>query len=46
MARDTRARVITYGRAARADVRATGDIADARTALRFTLEAGGESTGR
>jgi UDP-N-acetylmuramoyl-tripeptide--D-alanyl-D-alanine ligase len=41
MAADTPARVITYGRHARADVRATGDIADADGMLTFTLEAGG-----
>jgi UDP-N-acetylmuramoyl-tripeptide--D-alanyl-D-alanine ligase len=41
MAADTPARVITYGRHARADVRATGDVADADGMLTFTLEAGG-----
>jgi UDP-N-acetylmuramoyl-tripeptide--D-alanyl-D-alanine ligase/murE/murF fusion protein len=41
MARDTTARVITFGRAAAADVRADGDADDA-DGVRFTLESRGE----
>jgi UDP-N-acetylmuramoyl-tripeptide--D-alanyl-D-alanine ligase len=42
MARDTRARVVTYGRAATAHVRATGDVVEDEQGLAFTLEVGGE----
>ena len=42
MARDTRARVVTYGRAVTAHVRATGDVVEDERGLAFTLEAGGE----
>jgi UDP-N-acetylmuramoyl-tripeptide--D-alanyl-D-alanine ligase len=42
MARETRARVVTYGRAAAAQVRATGDVVEDERGLAFTLEAGGE----
>jgi UDP-N-acetylmuramoyl-tripeptide--D-alanyl-D-alanine ligase len=41
MARDAHARVLTYGRAAGADVRATGEIVEDARGLAFTLEAGG-----
>jgi UDP-N-acetylmuramoyl-tripeptide--D-alanyl-D-alanine ligase len=41
MAADTRARVVTYGRAARADVRAIGEVLDDERGLTLTLEAGG-----
>jgi UDP-N-acetylmuramoyl-tripeptide--D-alanyl-D-alanine ligase len=41
MARDSRAPVITYGRAAGADVRAAGDIVERGQSLAFTLESGG-----
>jgi UDP-N-acetylmuramoyl-tripeptide--D-alanyl-D-alanine ligase len=41
MARDTRARVVTYGRAAAARVRATGDVVEDERGLSFTLEADG-----
>src|SRR5207249_11718962 len=41
MARDSRAPVITYGRAPGADVRATGDIVERGQSLAFTLESGG-----
>ena len=41
MARDSRAPVITYGRAAGADVRATGDIVEDGDSLAFTIESGG-----
>jgi UDP-N-acetylmuramoyl-tripeptide--D-alanyl-D-alanine ligase len=44
MARESAARVITYGLAAGADVRAVGDVVDGETGLRFTLEAGGRRT--
>lgn len=39
MARDTRARVITYGLASTADVRAVDDVTDDARGLAFTLEA-------
>jgi UDP-N-acetylmuramoyl-tripeptide--D-alanyl-D-alanine ligase len=42
MARDTRARVVTYGRAAGAHVRVTGDVVEDEQGLHLTLEAGGE----
>ncbi len=42
MARDTRARIVTYGRAATAHVRALDDVVDDEAGLRFTLESGGE----
>jgi UDP-N-acetylmuramoyl-tripeptide--D-alanyl-D-alanine ligase len=42
MARDTRARVVTYGRAATAHVRATGEVTEDEGGLGFTLAAGGE----
>jgi UDP-N-acetylmuramoyl-tripeptide--D-alanyl-D-alanine ligase len=42
MARDTRARVITYGVTGRADVRAVGDVVEDARGLTLTLEAGGE----
>ena len=42
MARDTQARVVTYGRAGSAHVRAVGDVTDDEEGLRFMLEAGGE----
>jgi UDP-N-acetylmuramoyl-tripeptide--D-alanyl-D-alanine ligase len=42
MARETRARVVTYGRAATAQVRATGEVVEDARGLGFTLEAGGE----
>ena len=41
MARDTRARVVTYGRAAAAHVRATGEVGEDERGLSFTLEADG-----
>jgi UDP-N-acetylmuramoyl-tripeptide--D-alanyl-D-alanine ligase len=41
MAADTRARVVTYGRDARADVRAIGEVLDDERGLTLTLEAGG-----
>jgi UDP-N-acetylmuramoyl-tripeptide--D-alanyl-D-alanine ligase len=41
MARDTRARVITYGRAAGAQVRAVGEVTEDARGLTFTLEADG-----
>jgi UDP-N-acetylmuramoyl-tripeptide--D-alanyl-D-alanine ligase len=41
MARDTRARVVTYGRAAAADVRVIGEPVDDEGGLRFTLESAG-----
>ena len=41
MKADTRARVLTYGTAARADVRAVGEVSDGRDGLRFTVEHGG-----
>jgi UDP-N-acetylmuramoyl-tripeptide--D-alanyl-D-alanine ligase len=41
MARDTRARVVTYGRAVTAHVRVTGDVVEDERGLAFTLEAGG-----
>jgi UDP-N-acetylmuramoyl-tripeptide--D-alanyl-D-alanine ligase len=44
MAREAAGRVITYGLAAGADVRAVGDVVDGETGLRFTLEAGGRRT--
>ena len=42
MAGDTRARVVTYGRAATAHVRAVGDVLDDEEGLTLTLETGGE----
>jgi UDP-N-acetylmuramoyl-tripeptide--D-alanyl-D-alanine ligase len=42
MARDTRARVVTYGRAGTAHVRAVGEPVDDERGLTFTLESGGE----
>jgi UDP-N-acetylmuramoyl-tripeptide--D-alanyl-D-alanine ligase len=42
MARDTRARVVTYGRAGAAHVRAIGEPLEDEPGLRFTLETGGE----
>jgi len=42
MARETRARVVTYGRSGTAHVRATGDVVEDETGLTFTLEAGAE----
>ena len=42
MAHDTRARVVTYGRAGSAHVRAVGEPVDDEQGLRFTLETGGE----
>jgi UDP-N-acetylmuramyl pentapeptide synthase len=39
MARDTPARVVTYGTAAGADVRCAGDVRDTPDGLTFTLEA-------
>jgi UDP-N-acetylmuramoyl-tripeptide--D-alanyl-D-alanine ligase len=42
MARETRARVVSYGRSATAHVRATGDVVEDEQGLAFTLEAGGE----
>jgi UDP-N-acetylmuramoyl-tripeptide--D-alanyl-D-alanine ligase len=42
MARDTAARVLTYGRAAGATVRAVGERDDGPGGLQFTLEAAGE----
>jgi UDP-N-acetylmuramoyl-tripeptide--D-alanyl-D-alanine ligase len=42
MARDTQARVVTYGRAATATVRAVGAIAEEAEGVRFTLEIAGE----
>jgi UDP-N-acetylmuramoyl-tripeptide--D-alanyl-D-alanine ligase len=42
MARETRARVITYGRSGTAQVRAVGDIVDDDRGLAFTLAAGAE----
>jgi UDP-N-acetylmuramoyl-tripeptide--D-alanyl-D-alanine ligase len=42
MARETQARVVTYGRAGSAHVRAIGDVTDDEDGLRFMLEAGGE----
>jgi UDP-N-acetylmuramoyl-tripeptide--D-alanyl-D-alanine ligase len=41
MARDTRARVLTFGTAATADVRAVGEISDGPDGLTFTLVHGG-----
>ncbi len=41
MTRDARARVITYGRSAAAQVRAVGDAVEDARRLTFTLEAGG-----
>jgi UDP-N-acetylmuramoyl-tripeptide--D-alanyl-D-alanine ligase len=41
MARDTAARVLTYGRAAEAAVRAAADLHDGPAGLQFTLEAAG-----
>jgi UDP-N-acetylmuramoyl-tripeptide--D-alanyl-D-alanine ligase len=42
MASETRARVVTYGRAATAHVRAVGEILDDEEGLTLTLETGGE----
>jgi UDP-N-acetylmuramoyl-tripeptide--D-alanyl-D-alanine ligase len=41
MAADTHARVVTYGRAARADVRVIGEVIDDEHGLTLTIEAGG-----
>jgi UDP-N-acetylmuramoyl-tripeptide--D-alanyl-D-alanine ligase len=41
MARDTRARVLTFGTAAGADVRAVGDVTDGPEGLAFTIEHAG-----
>ena len=41
MARDTRARVITYGRSSTAEVRATGEVKEDARGLAFTLETAG-----
>jgi len=41
MAADSRGRVVTYGRDARADVRAVGEVTDDERGLTLTLEAGG-----
>jgi UDP-N-acetylmuramoyl-tripeptide--D-alanyl-D-alanine ligase len=43
MAQDTRARVITYGRAETADVRAKGEVKEDARGLAFTLEHDGRS---
>src|SRR5262245_16714288 len=43
MARDTAARVVTYGRAAGAMIRAAGDVVEDAGGLAFTLEASGAS---
>jgi UDP-N-acetylmuramoyl-tripeptide--D-alanyl-D-alanine ligase len=42
MARDTRARVVTYGQASGAQVRAIGDVVDDEQGVTFTLQVGGE----
>jgi UDP-N-acetylmuramoyl-tripeptide--D-alanyl-D-alanine ligase len=42
MARDTRARVVTYGRAGAAHVRAVGEPVEDERGLSFTLEANGQ----
>jgi UDP-N-acetylmuramoyl-tripeptide--D-alanyl-D-alanine ligase len=42
MARDTRARVVTYGRAESAHVRAIGDLVEDDTGLTLTLQSAGE----
>jgi UDP-N-acetylmuramoyl-tripeptide--D-alanyl-D-alanine ligase len=42
MAGETRARVVTYGRAVTAHVRAVGDVLDDEEGLTLTLETGGE----
>jgi len=42
MARDTAARVLTYGQSALAAVRAVGAVEESPEGLRFSLEAGGE----
>jgi UDP-N-acetylmuramoyl-tripeptide--D-alanyl-D-alanine ligase len=42
MARDTAARVLTYGRGRNAEVRAVGGITEAADTLAFTLEVAGE----
>jgi UDP-N-acetylmuramyl pentapeptide synthase len=42
MARETRARVVTYGRSGTADVRAVGDIVDDERGLTLTLETNGQ----
>jgi UDP-N-acetylmuramoyl-tripeptide--D-alanyl-D-alanine ligase len=41
MARDTRARVVTYGRSGTAHVRAVGDLVDDERGLAFTIETAG-----
>jgi UDP-N-acetylmuramoyl-tripeptide--D-alanyl-D-alanine ligase len=41
MARDTAARVVTYGTTTGADVRSAGDASDTEDGLTFTLETGG-----
>jgi UDP-N-acetylmuramoyl-tripeptide--D-alanyl-D-alanine ligase len=42
MARDTHARVVTYGHASTAHVRAIGDVVEDESGLTFTLETAGE----
>jgi UDP-N-acetylmuramoyl-tripeptide--D-alanyl-D-alanine ligase len=42
MARDSRARVVTYGQSAGAQVRALGDLTEDERGLSFTLQAAGE----
>ena len=42
MARETRARVVTYGHAGTAHVRAVGETVEEDTTVTFTLESGGE----
>jgi UDP-N-acetylmuramoyl-tripeptide--D-alanyl-D-alanine ligase len=42
MARETRARVVTYGRSGHAQVRAVGDVVEDERGLTFALEAAGE----
>jgi UDP-N-acetylmuramoyl-tripeptide--D-alanyl-D-alanine ligase len=42
MARESRARVVTYGRAATAHVRAVGDLVEDDEGLTLTLESGGQ----
>jgi UDP-N-acetylmuramoyl-tripeptide--D-alanyl-D-alanine ligase len=42
MARDTTARVLTYGWAESAGVRAVGDVVDTADGMRFTVQIGGE----
>jgi UDP-N-acetylmuramoyl-tripeptide--D-alanyl-D-alanine ligase len=45
MASETAARVVTYGRSPRAEVRAEGDVVDDGNGVRFTLATGRRSTG-